>query len=96
MIRAIRERVVPELRRVGFKGSFPHFHREAKGGRDLLMFQFNKHGGGFWGEAGFWTADSDSASADVRGYSLPPEMRRRVGYRRLGYMDPEFRFEKRS
>lgn len=47
MIAALQAHVVPELRRRGFKGSFPHFRRSAEQRIDLLTFQFDKWGGGF-------------------------------------------------
>jgi hypothetical protein len=47
MIAALKAHVVPELRRRGFKGSFPHFRRASDHRIDLLTFQFDKWGGGF-------------------------------------------------
>ena len=47
MIKALRQEVVPLLRRAGFSGSFPHFRRISKDKIDLIMFQFNKYGGSF-------------------------------------------------
>ena len=44
---ALKEHVVPVLRSMGFKGSFPHFRRNTGQQIDLLTFQFDKHGGGF-------------------------------------------------
>jgi hypothetical protein len=46
MIAALQAHVVPELRRRGFKGSFPHFRRAAAQRIDLLTFQFDKWGAG--------------------------------------------------
>lgn len=44
----IKNTIVPELRKEGFKGSFPHFRRIFENGRvDFLSFQFNKWGGSF-------------------------------------------------
>ena len=40
--------IVPKLRKIGFKGSFPHFKRISQDGKvDYLSFQFNKYGGSF-------------------------------------------------
>jgi len=39
--------VIPVLRQLGFKGSFPHFRRLASNRINLLTFQFDKNGGGF-------------------------------------------------
>lgn len=47
MMKALRERLVPELRRLGFKGSFPHFHRPLTTRVDFLTIQFNSAGGSF-------------------------------------------------
>jgi hypothetical protein len=38
---------VPLLREMGFKGSFPHFHRAVGDHIDLLMFQFRLDGSSF-------------------------------------------------
>lgn len=47
MIQSLQAQVVPELRRRGFIGSFPHFRRSADAALHLLTFQFDKYGGGF-------------------------------------------------
>jgi len=44
MRKAIRETVVPSLRAIGFKGSFPHFSRPTATRIDLLTFQFSQFG----------------------------------------------------
>lgn len=44
---ALREVVIPELRRRGFRGSFPHFRRQLDSRIDLLTFQFYSSGGSF-------------------------------------------------
>ena len=44
----IKTVIVPELRKLNFKGSFPHFKRIFDDGKvDYLSFQFNKYGGSF-------------------------------------------------
>jgi hypothetical protein len=48
----LKEQIVPHLRDRGFKGSFPHFRRIGQSKTDLLMFQFDKWGGGFVIEIG--------------------------------------------
>lgn len=50
MIQSLKTIVVPELRRRGFVGSFPHFRRAADVAIHLLTFQFDKWGGGFVAE----------------------------------------------
>ncbi|MDJ0850527.1 MAG: DUF4304 domain-containing protein [Myxococcota bacterium] len=47
MIASLKENVVPRLRELGFKGSFPHFHRPLPSRTDLLTVQFDKYGGSF-------------------------------------------------
>ena len=47
MIAALKERVVPTLRDMGFRGSFPHFRRQRGEQLDLLTFQFSQWGGSF-------------------------------------------------
>jgi hypothetical protein len=47
MIRSLQEFVIPALRKLNFKGSFPHFKRITIDRINLLTFQFDKRGGGF-------------------------------------------------
>jgi hypothetical protein len=47
MIKKLNEIVVPALRQLNFKGSFPHFRRLTPQRINLLTFQFDRHGGGF-------------------------------------------------
>jgi hypothetical protein len=47
MIAALREIILPVLRDMGFKGSFPHFRRIRDTQIDLLTFQFSHYGGSF-------------------------------------------------
>ncbi|UPO87324.1 DUF4304 domain-containing protein [Niallia sp. Man26] len=47
MLTALKEVVIPVLRRQGFKGSLNHFRRRNKNNIDLITFQFNKWGGSF-------------------------------------------------
>jgi hypothetical protein len=46
-IKILQSIVVPNLRKRGFKGSFPNFRRPAPHHLDLLTFQFDRYGGGF-------------------------------------------------
>jgi hypothetical protein len=48
MRRVLKERVAPELRSRGFKGSFPRFKRQRGETTDRLDFQFSQWGGGFY------------------------------------------------
>ena len=47
MIKNLNEIVVPRLRQLNFKGSFPHFRRITSDRINLLTFQFDRNGGGF-------------------------------------------------
>ena len=47
MIKSLNVIVVPVLRQLNFKGSFPHFRRLMIDRVNLLTFQFDRHGGGF-------------------------------------------------
>jgi len=52
MISELKKIVVPELRKRGFKGSFPHFRRISEDKIDLMTFQFDRYGEGFVIEVG--------------------------------------------
>ena len=43
----LKSSVIPKLRGMGFKGTFPHFRRQAESCIELLTFQFNLSGGSF-------------------------------------------------
>lgn len=45
--KALKDEIVPFLREMGFKGTYPNFFRERGEHVDLLVFQFNKWGGSF-------------------------------------------------
>jgi hypothetical protein len=44
MDEAIKDLVIPFLRELGFKGSYPHFRREKENKLNLLAFQFSLSG----------------------------------------------------
>ena len=52
MTLAIKAVVVPELRKLGYSGSFPYFRKEASSIFGFVTFQFNRHGGSFVMEYG--------------------------------------------
>jgi Domain of unknown function (DUF4304) len=52
MQRAIKHFLVPQIRALGFKGSFPYFKRRGHEEHQMLMIFFNKYGGSFYVEAG--------------------------------------------
>src|SRR5687768_16724922 len=47
MTKALQDKLVPELRARGFKGSLPHFRRPLPDRLDFLTVQFNLAGGSF-------------------------------------------------
>ncbi|MFJ5771643.1 DUF4304 domain-containing protein [Psychrobacillus sp. NPDC093180] len=47
MDNALKKILVPVLRKLEFKGSFPHFRRLNENNIDLITFQFNRWGGSF-------------------------------------------------
>ena len=47
MISSLNKLFVPELRKLNFKGSFPHFRRTENDITNLITFQFDRDGGGF-------------------------------------------------
>jgi hypothetical protein len=53
MLKAIKEKCVPALRKQGFKGSFPNFYRDQNDFVSLVNFQFFSSGGSFCVNLGF-------------------------------------------
>lgn len=47
MIDSLKRIFIPEIRKLGFKGSFPHFRKTENVITNLLTFQFDRNGGGF-------------------------------------------------
>ena len=47
MINSLNKLFVPKLRKLNFKGSFPHFRRTENDITNLITFQFDRDGGGF-------------------------------------------------
>ena len=96
---ALKRIVVPELRRAGFAGSFPHFRR-VREVVDLVTFQFDRHGGGFVVEvatgeaAGFTTYWGKHIPASkLRAWDLHPDQRRRLKPASGGGTDSWFRYD---
>lgn len=61
---SLKNIVVPVLRRLGFKGSFPHFYRESDGHVDLVAFQFRLDGGSFVVELSYAEPDRQNVYFD--------------------------------
>lgn len=99
MVSALREVVVPTLRDMGFRGSFPHFRRERGDQLDLLVFQFSQWGGSFVVELGYCPASgyrsrtgNHYAPDRVRVHHLHFQQRLRLGSV-PGVTDYWFQFE---
>ncbi len=71
MVEALQSIVVSQLRRMGFKGSFPHFRRAGPSRIDLLTFQFDRHGGGFVIEISHCPVEG---ATTAWGEHIPPNM----------------------
>jgi hypothetical protein len=55
---------VPQLRELGFKGTYPHFRRVELDRGDFLSFQFYKYGGRFCIHIGYWNSHEYAPSPD--------------------------------
>jgi hypothetical protein len=69
MIAQIQKDVVPVLRKLGFKGSYPSFRRIRPEQIDLLKFQFSTYGGRFVVEIGGFPP----TGIEYHGTHVPPE-----------------------
>jgi hypothetical protein len=103
MIDAIRHVVVPTLRDMGFRGSYPHFKRIRDSQIDLLMFQFNRYGGSFVVEVAFcdpagWTHANGRyiPAKEVQVGDISPRQRLRLGSCPPKQADHWFSFEPES
>lgn len=81
----LKNTVVPVLRQLGFKGSFPHFRRPSPAAIDLLTFQFDRNGGGFVIEIAQCSSDGITTpwgqhipATKVRAWDLHPDRRHRI------------------
>ncbi len=99
MDQALKRLVIPELRRLGFKGSFPHFRRISDH-VDLLTFQFDKWGGGFVvevtrGEVGGFTTywGKHIPANKLKAWDLDLKHRDRLQPREGGGTDSWFRYD---
>lgn len=100
MIAALKQIIVPSLRKDGFTGSFPHFRRSFDQRVDLITFQFDKWGGGFIIEIsqcpieGVTTAwGTHIGSNKVNAHDLHPNDRLRLQPKEGGSTDDWFRYD---
>lgn len=97
---ALKSIVVPRLRTIAFKGSFPHFRRVVGDHIDLLTFQFDRNGGGFVIEISFCPTDGIAtpwgeaiAPQRVTAWDVHPDKRYRIQPSKGAGTDSWFRFE---
>ncbi|MEN6372890.1 MAG: DUF4304 domain-containing protein [Armatimonadota bacterium] len=100
MKKALNDVVIPRLRERGFKGSLPHFRRFRDDRVDLLMFQFDKWGGGFVIEVGHCSPQGMMTSwgghipaEKMKAYYLNFNCRERVQPRKGGSPNDWFRYD---
>lgn len=101
MKRALRDKVIPILRRRGFAGSFPHFRRISATKTDLLTFQFQRGGGGFLIELAEGPADQFTTPSGERiparnltAWDLSPLQRSRLLPGKLGAVAVWYGFDR--
>ena len=97
---ALKSTFVPALRRLGFKGSLPHFRRLLPDRVDLLTVQFDRYGGGFiveisrcgpTGVTTYW--GKHIPATKVTAHDLDPEKRHRLRSPGRGIDGRWFRFD---
>ena len=100
MLASLRQIVVPVLRDMGFRGSFPHFRRAGDRQIDLLTFQFSRWGGSFVVEMAFCTPEGFTThygkhipAEKVRAHDIHPTQRLRLGSHPPAEADHWFSFE---
>jgi hypothetical protein len=65
---ALKATLVPKLRSLGFKGTYPHFRREGQRHIELVGVQFSQWGAQFYVEAGV----AEKVAVTVGNASIPP------------------------
>ena len=58
MQKALKSFIIPEIRKLGFSGSYPHFRRKNGIKLEFISFQFNRYGGSFIIESGKTTKEN--------------------------------------
>ena len=97
---ALKKQVLPVLRSMGFKGSYPHLRRMKSDGVDLISFQFDKWGGGFVIEIARGSLEGlktdwglHLSAGKLRAWDVHPDHRRRIQAREGSGTDAWFRFD---
>lgn len=95
MVKALRQRLLPEIRKLGFKGSFPHLRRLGHLRYDMLSIYFMPYGGAFVIEVSKCTLDEFEAKR--KKYPMLTLENMDVGYfqnrQRLNPNDPNGKFD---
>jgi hypothetical protein len=65
ILAGLKKYVLPEIKKSGYSGTFPHFRKKDGNSANFLSFQFNKYGGSFIVEAGW----SNSLEKDLPAWS---------------------------
>ena len=86
---SLKNIVVPVLRRLGFKGSFPHFYRDSDGHIDLLAFQFNLGGGSFVVELSYAEPDRQNVYFEKETHAGKLRVSQTSNRLRLGAQDSD-------
>ena len=96
---SLKRIVIPELRKRGFKGTFPHLRRISDH-VDLLTFHFDRNGGGFImevarGEIGGHTTHwgKQIPANKLRAWDLHPDQRKRLQPKQGSGTDSWFRYD---
>lgn len=91
---------VPAIRKLGFKGTLPHFRRTHDGRVDLLTVQFDRRGGRFvveisrCGSEGVTTPwGKHIAASKATAHDVHPDLRHRLGSPEPGIDGHWFRFD---
>lgn len=97
MDKSLKSFVVPEIKKLGFSGSFPHFRKQTGEQLEFASFQFNRYGGSFVIETGKSTKEQLAKSSqellfEKLNYSDTKE-RMRIKPTRVNTSDYWFSFE---
>jgi hypothetical protein len=99
-IRELKRVLQPQLRSLGFTGTFPHFRKIGKDAIDLMTFQFDRNGGGFVIEIARCLADgivtpwgAHIPPNKTTSHDLHPDRRKRIQPQTGGGTDAWFRFD---
>ena len=84
----LKRTVVPALRALGFRGSYPHFYREIAGHIDLACVQFSQSGGKFVIELSYAGPDRGNVYANTEVLASELRVSQTTERLRLGSAQP--------